>query len=494
MSDTSRHRRHHRPVPSAARTSVSPRASAVSGALRGHRRRFFALLWPFAGLMVFAGFGLEQLVIEPAYEGSGGSSTVAAQPGIFTLTPAPARPGPAPDPAAPGTVAPAKVGVALTPVPSPRPAASASSAATAGGLAAASAGAAASTGAAALTAVVGATAGDPFAAAALYVDPAGDAAQAVRTLRQSDPAGAQTLSRLADRSHADWFGDPDPATVRTRVADRVRVVRAAGALPVLVAYAIPQRDCGGGQSAGGVTDESAYRAWIAAFAAGVGAGPAAVILEPDALAQVDCLAPAAATARYAMLGYAVDQLAAVGADVYLDAGNASWHSAADTAARLRQAGVARARGFALNVSNFDETADETAYGDAVVVALGGASHYVVDTSRNGHGPAADNAWCNPPGRGLGIHPPVEPAIPGRMPICGSRCPGNRTARATAARPPAGGGSTTPWASRAGPGDEARRQVTRVRSPAALIGCLVALLSLLAACATGSTSSIARSPA
>ncbi len=373
MSDASRHRRHHRPVPSAVRTSVSPRASAVSGALRGHRRRFFALLWPFAGLMVFAGFGLEQLVIEPAYEGSGGSSTVAAQP---------------------GTVAPAKVGVALTPVPSPRPAASASSAATAGGLAAASAGAAASTGAAGLTAVVGATAGDPFAAAALYVD----------------PAGAQTLSRLADRSHADWFGDPDPATVRTRVADRVRVVRvvrvvrAAGALPVLVAYAIPQRDCGGGQSAGGVTDESAYRAWTAAFAAGVGAGPAAVILEPDALAQVDCLAPAAATARYAMLGYAVDQLAAVGADVYLDAGNASWHSAADTAARLRQAGVARARGFALNVSNFDETADETAYGDGVVVALGGASHYVVDTSRNGHGPAADNGWCNPPGRGLGIAP------------------------------------------------------------------------------------------
>ncbi|WP_261556639.1 glycoside hydrolase family 6 protein [Frankia tisae] len=356
--------------------------------------------------MVFAGFGLEQLVIEPAYGTSGGSSTVAAQPGVFTLTPAPAPPGPTPG--SPGTVAPAKVGVALTPVPSPRPAASASSAATAGGLAApgaaASAGAVASTGAAALTAVVTATAGDPFAAAALYVDPAGDAAQAVRTLRQSDPAGAQTLSRLADRSHADWFGDPDPATVRTRVADRIRVVRAAGALPVLVAYAIPQRDCGGGQSAGGVADESAYRAWIAAFAAGIGTGPAAVILEPDALAQADCLAPAAATARYAMLGYAVDQLAGVGADVYLDAGNASWHSAADTAARLRQAGVARARGFALNVSNFDETADETAYGDAVVAALGGASHYVVDTSRNGRGPAAGNAWCNPPGRGLGVAP------------------------------------------------------------------------------------------
>ncbi|WP_235486025.1 glycoside hydrolase family 6 protein [Frankia sp. AvcI1] len=398
MSDASGHRRHRRPTPGVGRVP------AAAGAARGHHGRFFALLWPFAALMVCAGFGLEQLVIEPAYGSSGGSSTVAAQPGIITLTPAPAPA--APTLASSGPVPGAKVGVALAPAArATRPVASASPAVTVVGPTVAGAGGSGTpTGAAALPAVVAATAGDPFAAATLYVDPAGDAAQAVRTLRQSDPAGAQTLSRLADRSHADWFGDPDPATVRTRVADRVRVVRAAGALPVLVAYAIPQRDCGGGQSAGGVGGESAYRAWIAAFAAGIGSGPAAVILEPDALAQIDCLAPAAATARYAMLGYAVDQLAAVGAEVYLDAGNASWHSVADTAARLRQAGVARARGFALNVSNFDETADETAYGDAVVAALGGTAHYVVDTSRNGRGPAADNAWCNPPGRGLGVAP------------------------------------------------------------------------------------------
>ncbi|MCL9798320.1 glycoside hydrolase family 6 protein, partial [Frankia sp. AgKG'84/4] len=189
-----------------------------------------------------------------------------------------------------------------------------------------------------------------------------------------------------------------------------RVVRAAGALPVHVAYAIPARDCGG-QSAGGIADEAGYRAWIAAFAAGIGTGPAAVILEPDALAQVDCLSPAAAGARYAMLGFAVDQLTAVGAEVYLDAGNANWHSVADTAARLRLAGVDRARGFALNVSNFDETADETAYGDAVVAALGGGAHFVVDTSRNGRGPAAGNVWCNPPDRGLGIAPTGQTGDP-----------------------------------------------------------------------------------
>jgi endoglucanase len=404
VSDASGHRRHRRPIPPAGRVAVA------GGAPRGRHGRFFALLWPSAALMVCAGFGLEQLVIEPAYGSSGGSSTVAAQPGVITLTPAPAPSDPTVGSPGSGSgsvsVPVATTGVARAPAAhATGPVASASPVVTAGGRTAAGTGdSGASAGAGALPAVVAASAGDPFAAATLYVDPAGAAAQAVRTLRQSDPAGAQTLSRLADHSHADWFGDPDPATVRTRVADRVRVVRAAGALPVLVAYAIPQRDCGGGQSAGGVADESAYRAWVAAFAAGIGSGPAAVILEPDALAQIDCLAPAAATARYAMLGYAVDQLAAVGAEVYLDAGNASWHSAADTAARLRQAGVARARGFALNVSNFDETADETAYGDAVVAALGGTAHYVVDTSRNGRGPAADNAWCNPPGRGLGVAP------------------------------------------------------------------------------------------
>jgi endoglucanase len=29
---------------------------------------------------------------------------------------------------------------------------------------------------------------------------------------------------------------------------------------------------------------------------------------------------------------------------------------------------------------------------------------VIDTSRNGKGPAPENAWCNPAGRGLGADP------------------------------------------------------------------------------------------
>jgi endoglucanase len=31
-------------------------------------------------------------------------------------------------------------------------------------------------------------------------------------------------------------------------------------------------------------------------------------------------------------------------------------------------------------------------------------HFVVDTSRNGLGPAPDGGWCNPAGRALGLRP------------------------------------------------------------------------------------------
>jgi endoglucanase len=120
----------------------------------------------------------------------------------------------------------------------------------------------------------------------------------------------------------------------------------------------------------------------------------------------DCLSPADVQTRYSLLRDAVGTLAAAGASVYLDAGNANWRSAAEMASRLRAAGIDQARGFALNVANFDDTAGELAFGDAIVAALGGKTHFVVDTSRNGRGPASDGAWCNPPGRGLGVRPTV----------------------------------------------------------------------------------------
>jgi endoglucanase len=62
----------------------------------------------------------------------------------------------------------------------------------------------------------------------------------------------------------------------------------------------------------------------------------------------------------------------------------------------------------LNVSNFQPTPAETAYGQALGRQLDG-KHFVIDTSRNGNGAYRnkvhpDYGWCNPPERALGNHP------------------------------------------------------------------------------------------
>jgi endoglucanase len=246
--------------------------------------------------------------------------------------------------------------------------------------------------------IVGLT--NEFAGASFYVDPTSTAATRATALRAAgDTADAALLSKIAGGSEADWFTDSTPAaSVTAAVGNRVDTVAGAGGLPVLVAYAIPGRDCGGA-SAGGVATDAAYATWITNFAAGIGSRRAAVVLEPDSLAQWDCLSVLQQQARSANLRKAVTVLSATGTvAVYLDGGHADWQPVSVMADRLRGAGVTGARGFATNVANFGATSAEVTYGDALAAALGG-KHYVVDTSRNGVGPAAD--FCNPAGQALG---------------------------------------------------------------------------------------------
>jgi hypothetical protein len=246
------------------------------------------------------------------------------------------------------------------------------------------------------------TAAAPLAAAAWYVDPDSNAKRQADAWRSTRPADAAQLDKVAAQSQADWFGDWS-GPIQQAVDTRVSTIAARGALPVLVGYDIPLRDCSS-YSGGGAGSPDAYRSWIRAFAAGIGARPAVVVLEPDALAGLDCLSAADRQTRFTLLRDAVSVLAShPGVSVYLDAGNSGWHTASDIAGRLQQAGVDQAQGFALNVSNFLPTATETRYGDSVS-ALTGGKHFVVDTSRNGRGATADAQWCNPSGRALGDRP------------------------------------------------------------------------------------------
>jgi endoglucanase len=237
-------------------------------------------------------------------------------------------------------------------------------------------------------------AGNPLAGLTLY-GPNSAAAQAAASGGFS-AADSALLSQLASAPTALWLGSWSGDVTQT-VRDAVTAAQASGGVPILVAYDVPDTDCGG-YSAGGASSPAAYAEWIRGLAAGIGTARAIVVVEPDALAQL-CGDPAQ---RYAMLSAAVDVLEAnPGTYTYLDAGNSAWVPAAEMAQRLRAAGVTHADGFSLNVSNFQTTTDSVAYGQALSAALGGA-HFVVDTSRNGNGPGTD--WCNPSGRAAGARP------------------------------------------------------------------------------------------
>ncbi|GAA1299055.1 glycoside hydrolase family 6 protein [Saccharothrix xinjiangensis] len=237
-----------------------------------------------------------------------------------------------------------------------------------------------------------------------YADPNSPANQVVR----AEPDN-QVAATIAGVPQARWFTPDNPVpTIRAAVADYVDGATAAGGLPVLVTYAIPGRDCGS-YSGGGLPDAATYKSWTQELRAGIGANPAVVIVEPDALTSADCLADAARTERYGMLADAVAQLGAGGATlVYLDGGHSRWLSVTELVDRLNLAGVRHARGFSLNVSNFYTTSEQEAYGEEVSARLPGKS-YVVDVSRNGRGPAPDEPlnWCNPVDRGLGALPTAQ---------------------------------------------------------------------------------------
>ena len=316
-----------------------------------------------------------------------------------------------------------------------------------------------------------------------------EAQRQIARLRAAGHRGdAADLSEMIRTPQAVWLTGDTPAEVE-REARQV-TARAAGKrrMPVLVAYNIPFRDCAQ-YSAGGATSVAEYEAWIDAVAAGIGRRDAVVLLEPDGLGIIpwyttingdkewcqpaDADAATAAGDRFAMLNHAVDALGAnARTRVYLDGTHSSWLGVGDAADRLDQAGVARADGFFLNVSNYRTTASSLKYGDWISQCLwfgtnaaeggwrlghfefcasqyypssgyddttasdawyvdnvtnaanapagpGDLTHFVVDTSRNGQGPWTPPAglypdpqdWCNPPGRGLGIRPTTATGDP-----------------------------------------------------------------------------------
>ncbi|WP_431681589.1 glycoside hydrolase family 6 protein [Kitasatospora sp. KL5] len=238
-----------------------------------------------------------------------------------------------------------------------------------------------------------------------WKDPASQVAKWVAA-NPSDSRTQVISKRIASQSQGIWFANYKPDTVTSDVRAITSAAASAGQVPVLVVYEIPNRDCGGA-SAGGAPDLAAYDAWVTKFAAGLGSGRSVVVLEPDSIALTTCLSAQQQADRFASLSRAGAAIhaAAPNAKVYLDGGHSTWNSASEQANRLRSAGIANADGFFTNVSNFNTTSGEVGYAKSVLSALGNPAnlHAVIDTSRNGNGPAG-GVWCDPSGRKIGNYP------------------------------------------------------------------------------------------
>jgi endoglucanase len=252
-------------------------------------------------------------------------------------------------------------------------------------------------------AVSSASEANPLAGQTFHVNPNSKGMRAA----QGDPN--PQLAAVVNTPTAYWMDHLSTPSVDAKyIAD----AQAAGTMPVLALYGITNRDCGS-YAAGGFGSADSYRGWIDGVAAAIGGGGAAVILEPDALAMVDCLGPAQQQERYDLISYAVDTLTRnPGTAVYVDAGHPRWVAADVMAGRLNQVGVAKARGFSLNTANFFTTEESAGYGGAISGMTGGKP-FVIDTSRNGVGPVEgdDLYWCNPTGRALGVAPTTATGNP-----------------------------------------------------------------------------------
>ncbi|MCT2085711.1 glycoside hydrolase family 6 protein [Microbacterium enclense] len=223
-------------------------------------------------------------------------------------------------------------------------------------------------------------------------------------------AAGQTPAESPEHDAAAWLAaqpttywltpEIDPVEeVWDRVAHLAAEAREQDATVSIAVYGLPDRDCGN-HSAGGL-DPDAYREWTERIGDALRNAPDVrkiVILEPDSIALAPSCGSLDDRARH--LRTAVENLRGVDTWIYLDAGHSAWHPADEMAGLLRSTGLLdEVRGVALNVSNYQDTANEFDYAHRLSDLLGG-THAVIDTSRNGAGPAGPE-WCNPGGRLVG---------------------------------------------------------------------------------------------
>ena len=236
---------------------------------------------------------------------------------------------------------------------------------------------------------------NPLAGETFYNQPDAPAMNEWRHLvRIGQKHKADLIWKIAGQPKAMWFGRFTSPHFFEKVRRRIDPARARGEVPIFTVLRAQATGCSPTYQGGGPAEDSARRTgtttWPARSATTAWSSPSS----PTRSARSTACAPAAATTAYACSRYGVDVLSKLpNATVYLEAGASDWESAARTAKQLRVIGIRKVRGFMLNVTHYDWTANNIQHG-LEISRLTGGKHFIINTAENGRGAVHYKRWIN----------------------------------------------------------------------------------------------------
>ena len=281
---------------------------------------------------------------------------------------------------------------------------------------------------------VSAAAPNPLVGEKWFVDPQ---EPAFKSYRGYQGANRDLMAKIALTPRFKWFGRfsrPTAGSIRSFISR----ASADGAVPLVATLRHQGKQCNPRYTAGGKREDRSTKRWFKDFARGIGKSRVIIAFEPDSVGTIECLARSRRKARVAVLRYGIDQLAKLpNATVYIEATAADWKSVSYVAKVLRQIGVAKVRGFMVNVTHYEWTGANIRYGRKLSKRLGG-KHFVISTAMNGRGTVRYrrgkrpvNVLCHPLYRGAGPYPTTKTSDPlvdayfwiNRAGYSGGRCNG-----------------------------------------------------------------------
>lgn len=228
-----------------------------------------------------------------------------------------------------------------------------------------------------------------------------------RAYRTANGDERHLLGSIALRPKATWFGDW-LSTDKVHKNVRKYVLNSQAGNPErlvqMAVFAIQPWEREACDRLPTVAERDGYKTWVDNVAAALGDAHVALVLQPDA--PFALCAPHRSQVLLDLMRYATERFGQQPhTSVYIEAGAADWlrDDPQEALKILVPAGIASARGFALNSTHYDSTTRQIRFAADIVAALEARGisdkHAVVNTAQNGRpfkgytydGPDFDNA-------------------------------------------------------------------------------------------------------